>query len=79
MRTNLGLLDVGSTWLPFPPEVAEKHPNRSLVGEESFSDVGLPLYGVLKRSAIAGACKGRRPKLRRGSGHGRVGLVSLAS
>jgi hypothetical protein len=21
MRTNLGLLDVGSTWLPFPPEV----------------------------------------------------------
>src|SRR5215208_686112 len=24
-----------------------KHPNRSLVGEESFSEVGLPLYGVL--------------------------------
>ena len=22
MRTNLGLLDVGSTWVPFPPEVA---------------------------------------------------------
>src|SRR5215207_279059 len=24
-----------------------KHPNRSLDGEESFSEVGLPLYGVL--------------------------------
>jgi hypothetical protein len=47
--------------------------------EGRFSEVGLPLYGVLRSSAIAEACSGRSPKRRRGSGHCRGELVCLAS
>src|SRR5215212_5598291 len=36
-----------------------EHPNRSLVGEEWFSEVGLPLYGVLRRLGLWGYRKSR--------------------
>jgi hypothetical protein len=35
--------------------------------------------GVLRSSENAKSCKGRSPSEDSGSGHGRVGLVSLAS
>jgi hypothetical protein len=67
MRTKLGLLDVGSTWHPFP-EVAGNILTDLLLERNRSRKLDFAFTQFYEVQRNAEACKGRSPKLRRDSG-----------